>query len=292
MRTAGYLGFCIVFRLGLAAAQPELAARQPSAPPDTDETLQRELFDVAAAKLPVQAALVMLDLGDGRRTVMNPTLAKRRLTPASTFKIPNALISLEAGVVPKGPMKWDGVVRSRAPWNHDHDLASAMRDSVVWYFQALARSVGAPRMKAALERFDYGNRDISAGIDQFWLEKTLLISADEEVDFLRKLVLASDGKPGGLPVTQAHAQEVLRIIERDRRDGAVFRGKTGTAGGGVAWLVGETEWNGRRTVYAAVVTCPPSELDTIIAGRDAWVRRMLVRLGALPPSMRTAPEPR
>jgi len=259
--------------------------RQPRTP--SDEKSQAVLFDAAGAKLPVQSAFVLLDLADGRRTVINPKLASTRLTPASTFKIPNALLSLETGVVPAEPMRWDGVKRDRAEWNRDHDLASAMRDSVVWYFQALARKVGPVRMQAALERFDYGDRDMSAGIDQFWLEKSLHISADEQVDFLRKLVLASDGKPGGLPVKQANATQALKIIERDVRDGAVYRGKTGTAGGGVAWLVGETEWNGRRTVYAAVITCPPADLRAVVASRDLWVRRMLVRLGALPASMRS-----
>ena len=42
-------------------------------------------------------------------------------------------------------LPWDGVRRPREEWNRDQDLRSAMKHSVVWYYQELARRVGPDR---------------------------------------------------------------------------------------------------------------------------------------------------
>ena len=51
----------------------------------------------------------------------------------------------------------------------------------------LARRVGSQRMQKFLADIPYGNADISTGIDKFWLGTSLKISADEQVEFLRRL---------------------------------------------------------------------------------------------------------
>ena len=92
--------------------------------------------------------------------------------PASTFKIPNSLIALETGVVgdpDQDVFKWDGVVRAIEAWNRDHTLRSAIGASAVPVYQEIARRIGAERMQKYLDLFEYGNRDIGGGIDQFWL---------------------------------------------------------------------------------------------------------------------------
>ncbi len=77
------------------------------------------------------------------------TLCAERVSPCSTFKIPNSLIGLETGVLAdeNAVLPWDGVKRSRPEWNRDHTLASAIKVSVVWYYQELARRVGTERMQ-------------------------------------------------------------------------------------------------------------------------------------------------
>ena len=98
--------------------------------------------------------------------------------PASTFKIPNSIIALETGVVEdpdKDVFKWDGVTRSIEAWNKDHTLRSAIAVSAVPVYQEIARRIGAERMQKYLDLFDYGNRDIGGGIDQFWLTGNLRI---------------------------------------------------------------------------------------------------------------------
>ena len=50
-------------------------------------------------------------------------------------------------------------------------------------------------MKEWIDRFGYGNGDISGGIELFWLQGSMRVSAFEQVEFLRKL------EEGRLPVS-------------------------------------------------------------------------------------------
>jgi beta-lactamase class D len=189
-----------------------------------------------------------------------------RFTPCSTFKIANSLIALETGVA-SGPeffLKWDGVMRPIAPWNRDQTMRSAFSNSVVWFYQELARRIGPERMADYVRRLDYGNRDTSGGITNFWLESTLRISADEQVAFVRRLWADS------LPVSK-DAQRITReLMELSRsNDGRIFYGKTGTAGDANAdiarlgWFVGCVARGERRVFFATRIT----------AGRDASGRQ-------------------
>jgi len=180
-----------------------------------------------------------------------------RFTPCSTFKIANSLIALQTGVAtgPEFSLKWDGVMRPIAPWNQDHNMRSAMSNSVLWFYQELARRIGPERMADYVRRFDYGNRDTSGGITNFWIESTLLISADEQLAFLRRLWADS------LPVSkdaQRTTRELIELAHSD--DGRIFCGKTGTAGDAKAdiarlgWFVGCVTKGERRVFFAARIT--------------------------------------
>ena len=113
-----------------------------------------------------RSALVLRDVAGGRTVRHDPVLARARRSPCSTFKIPNSLIGLETGVIPDASyvLKWDGVRRPYEEWNRDHDLRSAMKHSVVWYYQELARRVGPARTREWVEALRYGNQDVSGGI--------------------------------------------------------------------------------------------------------------------------------
>jgi len=134
-------------------------------------------------------------------------------------------------------------------------MRSAFSNSVVWYYQDIARRIGPERMTDYIRRLDYGNCDTSGGITNFWLESSLLISADEQVVFLRRLWADS------LPLTK-DAQRITReLMELSRSDdGRVFCGKTGTGGDantGVArlgWFVGCVSKGERRVFFATRIT--------------------------------------
>jgi beta-lactamase class D len=238
-----------------------------------------EVVDLAAAFPGFRATFVLRDVA-GRRTVRHePALAARRAAPCSTFKIPNSIIGLETGVLADASsvLPWDGKARDVAAWNRDHDLRSAIRDSVVWYYQELARRVGEERMRGWLASLRYGNQDISGGIDRFWLGSTLRISPDEQVDFLARL------HAGELPVTARSVGIVEEILVQSGPPGVVYRGKTGScrdpgAAAAHGWWVGSVERDARLYVFAARI-----EGDGA-SGRACrpLAEKALVRLGVLP----------
>ena len=123
---------------------------------------------------------VMYDPAGDKYIVYNEPQSKKRLSPCSTFKIYNSLIGLETGVLDQEDVytlfKWNGTQYSFPYWNHDHTLASATRESVVWYFQELAARIGPERMQEYIDKIGYGNKDISGGLTTFWLGSSLQIS--------------------------------------------------------------------------------------------------------------------
>lgn len=195
---------------------------------------------------------VLLNTSTGEISRYNPDQCGRRLSPCSTFKIPSALIGLETGVLRDADheMKWDGTKHQREALNRDHTLRSAMPNSVVWYFQNVARQVGPERMQHWLDTLNYGNRDSTGGIDQFWLVSSLLISADEQVEFLRQL------QSGELPTSERSEAIVKEILELPWDGPGVLRGKTGTGGSPapgkatLGWFVGWVTINDTAHVFA------------------------------------------
>jgi beta-lactamase class D len=169
----------------------------------------------------------------------HPQECQVRTSPCSTFKIPNSLIALETGVAsgPEFPLPWDGKKHDIEAWNHNQTLRSAFSVSCVWYFQELATRIGMERYREILPKMRYGNNDVTGGVTQFWLQTSLTISPDEQVDFLRRMHARE------LPFSKKTVDTVLDIMTLSRSGETVFRGKTGTAGNAageptMGWFVG------------------------------------------------------
>jgi beta-lactamase class D len=114
------------------------------------------------------------------------------------------------------------VQRQIESWNRDHNLKSAIQNSVVWYYQEVAHRIGESRMKEFIDKIGYGNKDISGGIDTFWLMNSLEISAEEQVDFLKKFYT------GQLHFAERNLNIVKNIIVLDSNKFNILRGKTGS----------------------------------------------------------------
>jgi beta-lactamase class D len=208
-----------------------------------------------------------------------------RLSPASTYKIPHALIGLETGVIAETTVeKWDGVRHPNQPkWNQDHTVFSAMKPSVLWFFQRMAPRIGAARAHEWLQRFAYGNADTSGPITLYWVNGRLRISPEEQLAFLSKHY----GRT--LPMKQAYVdqlQEAMRqapgAVENARgvhklnaawRDGIFLNSKTGAStiesGESVSWLVGQLTVDARKLTFASAVWRAKGGVDTLDATRLA-----------------------
>jgi beta-lactamase class D len=227
----------------------------------------------------VTGTFVLYEPERDRYSTFNEARARRGYLPASTFKIPNALIGLEVGSIrdPHEVFRWDGKPKLRRVWERDHTLASGMRESVVWMYQEIARRTGKARMKQWLAALDYGNRDTGGAIDNFWLQGELRISAMEQVEFLRRL------REGRLPVSQRSSRLVRNALVYERTAEYTFYAKTGTTGSvrePVAWWVGWIEREGKPTAYFAMNFTPRPK--TPYGARFPIARGILRDAGVLP----------
>ncbi len=230
---------------GVVASRKEAAdARAPAA-----EARARSAGAEQSPGFPpgVSGAFVSVDLRSGERFRVNPEACATRHSPFSTFKIPGSLIGLETGVV-KGPderWRWDparhplptwgaGDEYLRA-WQQDQTLRTALPRSIVWYFREVANRVGQASMKQWLATFDYGNQDVSGGLDRFWLGSTLRISPDEQAAFLARL------RRGQFPVAAKNLALVQELLTEESDAGYRLIAKTGSSPDGEGWLVGWVE---------------------------------------------------
>ncbi|NMO20348.1 penicillin-binding transpeptidase domain-containing protein, partial [Pyxidicoccus fallax] len=217
---------------------------------------------------------LLMDLKTGEVTRNDAKKCAKRMVPASTFKVPHALIALETGVVSSTDdvRKWDGTKHRVEMWNQDQTLDTAMRRSAVWFFQGTAKQIGQQRMEEWLKRFRYGNADASGDITRFWLGGPLRVSPDEQLDFLARMYR------GELPVSPRTLEAVRATLVqgpdtvasiRDGinmggpwKDGAVLSAKTGTypqAEGDITWLVGHVTSPRGQYVFVSAVQSPPGK---------------------------------
>lgn len=225
-----------------------------------------------------------VDAHDGTRHVHDAVRARQRFVPASTFKIPHLLFALDAGIATDESQRfrWDGVPRRFAHWNRDQTLSDAMRGSTVWVFQGFAKTLGERRERRYLRRLGYGNRSVAGGIDRFWLDGGLAISASEQIDLLRRLHRET------LPFEVAHQRLVKQLILIERIDieqgrGFVLHGKTGwtfDAEPQLGWFVGWADTPDGAVFFALNIDMPGGAADA--PKREAIVRAALRSIGALP----------
>ena len=142
---------------------------------------ERPEFGNYFKKYGVSGSFLLYDLKQDRYIACDSARCGQRFRPASTFKIFNSLVALETGVAPDEhfALKWDGVDKGRPSWNQDQDMATAIKNSTVWFYQEIARRIGEKRMKEWVTRERYGNLEMSGGIDQFWLKGGMKISQED-----------------------------------------------------------------------------------------------------------------
>jgi beta-lactamase class D len=208
--------------------------------------------------------LVLYDESKNKTYRYNEKRAKKRYPPCSTFKIAHSLIALDSMAIDnkEHQIKWNPNKHNKKSWwpkswTKDHNLTSAFKNSVLWYYQDLVNKVGIQKYHTYLKWFDYGNHKIKGNPKTFWLENSLKISADEQITFLKKL------KNGDLGLSSQATETVQELMILDKDKEGILRGKTGTCllsdsnkdnpfkGPLMGWLVGYYE-DTRGPIYYAL----------------------------------------
>lgn len=262
-------------RLRIAAALSLLAL---SVVPARSETICTLLMDATSAE-------VLIEQGD----------CASRATPASTFKVPLAVMAYDAGILENahapvmgfrpGDPDWGG-----ENWKRDTDPTSWMRYSVVWYSQRITAAMGADRLTGYARGFGYGNADFTGdagfdnGLERAWISSSLQISPREQAGFLRALVRDE------LPVTRQAMSDARQLVETRQVGGWRLHGKTGSAyprradrsfdyARGWGWYAGwaQHDASGRQVIFVRLTQATArSSTSTGILTRDRllhdWVR--------------------
>ena len=172
--------------------------------------------------------------------------------PASTFKIPNALIALESGVATTETVfKWNGEKISNPLWEKDLTIKEAFQVSAIPVFQEIARRIGVEKMNYYTKLFNYGNLDINTdNIDKFWLEGQSGITQYQQVYFLQKLYNLQ------LPISENAMKLTKEFMLYETNNNYKISGKTGWAirqDESVTWFVGFIETGDNVYIFATNV---------------------------------------
>ncbi|WP_439817933.1 class D beta-lactamase [Zavarzinia sp. CC-PAN008] len=220
------------------------------------------LLASAAARAGPSCTLIQ-EAGSGA-VLLREGACDQRFTPASTFKVPLAVMGFDAGIlVDAAHPRWDYRADMAAP-ARDRRTVDPMvweRDSVLWYSREITRRLGAERFARYVDALGYGNRDVRGtagrgdGLTHAWLASSLEISPDEQVAFLQRLLA------GSLPVSAQAMAGTRAILPRFTAGNWSVQGKTGThwrrlPDGGrdrdrpLGWFVGWASQGTRTIVFA------------------------------------------
>lgn len=222
-----------------------LALLLPASQAEADDRRIAAIFE----KYGVRGTMVVASVDGCTTFVHDRRRARQRYPAASTFKVLNTMIAVETGAVSGKDevVRWNGRIHDFPDWNRDQSLESAFRVSCVWYYQELARRVGAQRYREYVDRCAYGKLSEPFDGSAFWLDGSLTISAMEQVRFLRRLCKRE--LPFG-PEAYATLRDVM-VVEHSPE--MTLRAKSGWAARStpqVGWYVGWLEAGGKGWLFA------------------------------------------
>ncbi len=266
--------------LGYACQTATEKKKTPTVEQSTSTAPRFSQDSIAAifADLKLTGTFVVKSLATQATTIYNEARARTPFLPASTFKIPNSLIALENQAVKdeQEVIPWDGETRMVAQWNQDQDLRSALKYSCVWFYQELARRVGEDRMRNQLKTMNYGNGDLSAGIDRFWLTGNFKISAMEQIAFLEKFYQQD------FPFAPRNYEIVKNALRIEQGPNYSLHAKTGWSGSSldpqIAWYVGYLKH--QEQVYLFALNFVPTKNEDLKA-RQFIPRRIFEMAGLM-----------
>ncbi len=241
---------------------------------------------------------VLLDGKTGKITLKNVPRALKRFSPFSTFKIANTAYGLETGVLKSvdQTLHWDNNKYPPQDWwpkpwsKPKHTLKSAFEVSALPWFQTIIHQYQPEKLKAALKEYRYGNGDISSGIDNFWLNGSLQISAVEQVKSMRRLF-------ENRKVLSQKSSDILKQVMRSdvlgelTNTNLVVYAKTGAdlEHKNFGWLVGAIDNQGHWYYFATNVD--GKDFNQVRQQRLAVTQHYLEQLGVLDKVHNTANKP-
>nr|WP_297884700.1 BlaR1 family beta-lactam sensor/signal transducer [uncultured Blautia sp.] len=171
-----------------------------------------------------EGSFVLYNSKENTWSVYDPDNARKRISPNSTYKIYDALLGLESGVISpeNSVISWNGEACPFEAWEGDQDLNSAIKNSVNWYFQSIDSQLGSDSIKSFLHTIQYGNQQTGSDMDLYWTDSSLKISPLEQVELLKKF------NENEFHFSPDNISAVKKALQLSSSDAGNFFGKTGT----------------------------------------------------------------
>ena len=195
-------------------------------------------------------SFVLYDQSADRWNIYNMDHASTRVSPNSTYKIYDALLGLESGIITPehSTFTWNGEPYPFHSWEADQDLTSAIHNSVNWYFQAIDSQAGFEAVRTFLQTINYGNQNTGTNLNLYWTDFSLKISPIEQVELLQ------DFYQNNFHFDSKNIQAVKKALLLSSTSSGSLYGKTGTGrinGKDInGWFIGYIE-TANNTYYFA-----------------------------------------
>jgi len=238
-------------------------------------------FETYFKEYQVTGAFLLFDFEEDKTIIYNEQRCNKGFLPASTFKILNTLIGLETGIIPGEDfvIPWDSVSRQVPSWNRDHNVQSAFQNSVVPWYQELARRIGYEKMQHWVSQSGFGAMDIQKeNIDLFWLTGESRITPFQQLDFQKRLI------KNELPYSQENIDLVKKFMILEKTSEYIFRGKTGWAvmdNKNIGWLVGYLKKGSNEYAYVLNVESADEDVTLFQKSRKEITLKILKQLSLL-----------
>ena len=201
-------------------------------------------------------SFVLYDQSADKWNIYNMDHASTRVSPNSTYKIYDALLGLESGIITPehSTFTWNGEPCPFESWESDQDLTSAMHNSVNWYFQAIDSQAGFQSVKTFLQTINYGNQNTGTNLNLYWTDFSLKISPIEQVELLQNFY------QNNFHFDRKNIQAVKNALLLSTTSSGSLYGKTGTGrvnGKDVnGWFVGYIESDNNTYYFATNIQAP------------------------------------
>ena len=223
----------------------------------------KKYFDAAG----VGGSFGLFDNGQGSFTIYNLLRFRDSAqSPAGTFDIVQSLIAIQTGVV-KDDTALIATTASTGEVGScggELSLRQAFQNSCENGFGQLARRIGKDTLKKWIDSLGYGNKDMSGGIDTFWLNNRLKVTADEQLGLMKKLYFDQ------LPFYQHTQQVVRRMMQKEGNANYTLSYKTASglngAGHASSWLLGWIEENKHPYFFVLNLEAPGPDQQALNRG--------------------------
>lgn len=205
----------------------------------------------------MQGTFALMENGTEQFTIANLSRYKdSAYAPLNTFFIVPTLIGLDKGYI-----------------NHKEDKWVSQDSSN--YYKDLVAKIGRTDLLKTIDSIHYGRGIVSANLDKFWMDNSLIITPDEQLGLIKKLYFSELS-------FQKHAQEFYRkmIVKEDNANYKLsYIVSSDSTANNAAWVVGYVEEN--KHPYFFVLNTNALKSDSLVQKNVQLLKQILLQQGFL-----------